>query len=226
MLGTGGLLCSALMLVGLADRCTSGAREPAGPGASNVLSPAPERAASSAPFGRTTPVLPPARHDEAAGEAGADVSTADVDPAVAAAEPRGSLAARILARLPRALLEPRLAALRRERHARARFDRGVSEHEVRASQLAPAVKELFDSMDLEPVLDAEGMIEGLSIESLEPDSPMRGAGFRPSDRITRIAGLRLHDPADLPPLLVRLGTRIDLCVERAGEEICREIILD
>ena len=225
ILGAIGLLGGALVQLALSSRSMPGERGPASAGPGKAASAAPAPARDHAPaFGRTAPALPSAQPDGVAGDTGAHAATAG-RPALEAVgdEP---LAARVLDRLPRALLEPRLAAQRRSRRARARFDRGVAEHDVRASQLAPAVEDLFDSMDLKPMLDEQGMLEGMTIASLEPGSLMHGAGFRPADRLTRIDGTRLRDPADLPPLLLRLGTRIDICAERAGEELCREIALD
>jgi hypothetical protein len=123
-------------------------------------------------------------------------------------------------------LEERGEEVRRQELGRRRFASGVAESGVSAKQMDVAVVSLFETVDLEPVLDHEGMLEGLAVEDLDHDSPLLDAGFQRGDVITRIDDQPLRDPAEVPALLVALGRDVDFCGQRADEEICATVHLD
>lgn len=110
--------------------------------------------------------------------------------------------------------------------ADARWHEAVDGGEYRADDLDPAVRDLFRDLDLEPRYAEGGRIEGLSIRSLSLDHPLAQLGFRAGDRIDRIQGVPLSDPAELPSLLARLGPHFSLCADRDGSELCRELTLE
>lgn len=72
------------------------------------------------------------------------------------------------------------------------------------------------------------MIEGLTIQSVSAENPLAVAGFAPGDRIDRIQGVDLRDPAEIPALLAHLGPNIEVCAQRAdgAGRICRELALE
>lgn len=109
--------------------------------------------------------------------------------------------------------------------ADARWHEAVDEAGYTAEDLDPAVLDLFKGLMLEPLYAEGGRIEGLVIEKLKPDHPLARAGFRAGDRIDRIQGTPLRDPADLPGLLASLGGPIEFCVVREdGSEHCTEVV--
>lgn len=123
-------------------------------------------------------------------------------------------------------IQQRLLEIERQNQATLRFRQAVDEGGFEADQVNRSVVDLFQTMELEPILDEESMILGLQIRTLVDESPLRRAGFREGDVITSINDTRLHDPADLPDLMVRLERDLGVCVERDSREICRRIVLD
>lgn len=130
----------------------------------------------------------------------------------------------------RVLSDPVLADRARQHElapaADARWHEAVDGGEYRAEDLDPAVRDLFVEIDLEPRYAEGGRIEGLLIQSLASDHPLARLGFRPGDRIDRIQGVTLSDPAELPSLLARLGPHFSLCADRNGTELCRDLALE
>jgi hypothetical protein len=130
----------------------------------------------------------------------------------------------------RVLSDPVLAERARQHElaaaADARWNEAVEGGEYRAEDLDPAVRDLFRELDLEPRYAEGGRIEGLQIQSLSVDHPLSRLGFRPGDRIDRIQGVTLSDPAELPSLLARLGPHFSLCADRNGTELCRDLALE
>jgi len=110
--------------------------------------------------------------------------------------------------------------------ADARWQQAVDEAGYTASDLDVSVRELFRRIDLEPRYAEGGRIEGLVITGMAPDHPFAQLGFRSGDRIDRIQGVALRDPAEIPSLLARLGPNFDLCVDRQGESLCGEVHLE
>jgi hypothetical protein len=110
--------------------------------------------------------------------------------------------------------------------ADARWQRAVDEAGYSANDLDVSVRELFRRIDLEPRYAEGGRIEGLVITGMPPDHPFAQLGFRSGDRIDRIQGVALRDPAEIPSLLARLGPNFDLCVDRQGASLCGEVHLE
>ncbi len=120
----------------------------------------------------------------------------------------------------------RAAEQQRQAQAANRFSEGVNDGHFEADDINRSVVAMFDSVELEPVLDEDGMILGLEIRNIYPDSPLSDAGFRSGDRITAINDEPLHDPVDVPAALARLERDLSLCVDRDGTEICQRLVLD
>jgi hypothetical protein len=110
--------------------------------------------------------------------------------------------------------------------ADARWQHAVDGPGYTANDLDVSVRELFRRIDLEPRYAEGGRIEGLVITGMPPDHPFAQLGFRSGDRIDRIQGVALRDPADIPSLLAHLGPNFDLCVNRQGEALCGELHLE
>jgi hypothetical protein len=112
--------------------------------------------------------------------------------------------------------------------ADARWHEGVDQAEYRAEDFDPAVRRMFDRIELEPRYAEGGMIEGLTIQRIDSDHPLAAAGFTAGDRIDRIQGVELRDPAEIPALLAHLGPHIEVCARRAdgSDHICRELALE
>jgi hypothetical protein len=133
-------------------------------------------------------------------------------------------------RLERLRSDPDLADRGRQHElaaaADARWEEAVARGSYDANDLDAAVRDLFRRVDLAPRYAEGGRIEGLVIGGMPSDHPFAQAGFRVGDRIDRIQGVELRDPADLPSLLARLGPNFSVCADRAGAELCRELRLE
>ena len=110
--------------------------------------------------------------------------------------------------------------------ADARWEEAVARGGYTPQDLDPAVRRTFRALTLEPRYAEGGRIDGLVIEEMADDHPFAKAGLRKGDRIDRLQGTPLRDPAELPSLLAHLGPRLDLCALRDGAELCREIVLE
>lgn len=117
----------------------------------------------------------------------------------------------------------RLLAL--ERAAQARFSETVELDGLQAEQVRPAVRALFESMTLEPAFDVEdgmeGYVNGLRIAELSGRNPLARAGFRTGDRLTRLDGQPLVDPAQIAYTMTSLGDSFEVCADRNGAAYCR-----
>ena len=121
---------------------------------------------------------------------------------------------------------------RHEMHARAaeeRFRRAVTLDGLRPEDVAPGVRALFATLRLEPVVkpgvSRPGYVEGLRITRLSPRNPLAEKGFREGDRLVRINGQALRDPAQIAHLMVRLRGGMEVCARRGQEEYCRPLTL-
>ncbi len=135
-------------------------------------------------------------------------------------------AARLAAIQSDARLLDRAKQLELAPKADARWNEAVSESGFTADDVDPAVRKLFASVRLEPRYAEGGAIEGLVIEEMGDDHPLARAGFRIGDRLSRIQGVELRDPSQLPSLIAHLGPNISFCVERDGGETCQDVALD
>ncbi len=105
-----------------------------------------------------------------------------------------------------------------------RWSEAVDEGRYTAEDVDVAVREAFSTIELEPRYAEDGMIEGLTIRSMQGDHPFARAGLREGDRLERIHGVDLRDPAELPALFARLGPEFEVCArESLG---CVTIVLD
>lgn len=111
--------------------------------------------------------------------------------------------------------------------ADARWREAVDGGGYQAEDVDPAVRSLFRNLTLEPRYAEGGRIEGLVIRDLVADHPLAEQGFRPGDRIDRIQGVPLRDPAEIPSLIAHLGPHFEVCAVRpdTGTELCREVDL-
>jgi len=107
--------------------------------------------------------------------------------------------------------------------ADARWHEAVDGGEYAAADLDPAVVELFRNIDLVPRYTDGGYIDGLVIQSIVADHPLALSGFQIGDRIDRIQGTPLRDPREIPSLLAHLGPNIEVCAEREGRDLCRDL---
>lgn len=192
------------LLAGLAVACALGVRWWA-------AEPPPEAAAAVAPVASApTPSTSAPTPDAAA-------STADARPP----------ADRVRAAMSQdPVIEDRARQQQLAPEADARWQQAVDEGGYTANDLDVSIRELFRRVDLEPRYAAGGRIEGLVITGIAPDHPFAQLGFRAGDRIDRIQGIALRDPAEIPSLLARLGPNFELCVDRQGEALCGEVHLE
>lgn len=111
--------------------------------------------------------------------------------------------------------------------ADARWHEAVDGAGYQADDFDPAVRSLFRNISLQPHYAEGGRIEGLVIQDMVGDHPLAEQGFRPGDRLDRIQGVALRDPAEIPALLAHLGPRFEVCAVRpdAAGELCREVDL-
>lgn len=119
---------------------------------------------------------------------------------------------------------------RHEMHVRAaeeRFGRTVAMDGLRPDDVAPGVRALFRTLRLEPVVkpgvSRPGYVEGLRITRLSPRNPLAEQGFREGDRLVRINGQALRDPAQIAHLMVRLRGHAEICADRGGRDYCRHV---
>lgn len=116
-----------------------------------------------------------------------------------------------------------LAKKAEERWARAVDDGGYA-----ASDLDPSIRSFFGDVGLEPRYEKDGLITGLVIQDLQDDHPLALAGFQVGDRLSRIQGVALRYPEELPSLLARLGPNFSVCRaedESGATEACEEFML-
>ncbi|MFW6093149.1 MAG: hypothetical protein ACODAC_04185 [Pseudomonadota bacterium] len=181
-----------------------------------------------------------------AGGGAPEPAAADPEPAVAAseapaspqpeepaAEPESTPAA-TEAPLPEGMTpeearrERRLLELREA--AEARFSETVELDGLRASDARPEVRRLFEAVTLEPVFDVqqatEGYVSGMRIAEMTSRNALARAGFRTGDRLTRIDGQPLVDPAQIAYTMVSLGEAFEVCAERDTAAYCRTVTLD
>jgi len=112
--------------------------------------------------------------------------------------------------------------------AEERWTRAVDEGEYSADDLDPSIRRFFADVSLEPRYIEDGMITGLVIQDLQDDHPLAIAGFHVGDRLSRIQGVPLRYPEEIPSLLARLGPNFSVCraTSDGGEiEQCKEFML-
>lgn len=172
----------------------------------------------------------------AAAESDTPVTTADGDSQTATApEPTGNPpgAAADSAEPPPGLTQAEAERRRREielkQAAEERFQQAVKMDGLKPSNVRPAVRSMFRSVKLEPVVDPEdgraGYVDGMRIAELGMNNPLSRAGFETGDRLTRINGEPLSDPAQIAHLFASLGERFEVCAARADQRRCRVITL-
>lgn len=114
-----------------------------------------------------------------------------------------------------------------DRAAEARFEEAVATDGLTADDVQPAVRALFATMTLEPAFDPdqgrEGYVNGLRIAALTGRNPLAKAGFRAGDRLTRLNGQPLEDPAQIVYIVTGLRERFEVCAVRNGSDYCRII---
>jgi len=120
----------------------------------------------------------------------------------------------------------RVEEIRRNDLATKRFSDEVDAGNYDSVDLNRSVTSFFNRLELEPVLDEDGMIVSLTLNSADIGHEVMASGFEIGDQITHINGVRLHDPADLPELLVRMERDFELCADRDDQQICRRITLE
>lgn len=131
------------------------------------------------------------------------------------------------------LPDEELARLKRryefERAAERRFHQTADADGLTPDSVRPEVRTLFSTLRLEPEYDLregqQGYVDGMRVARMESGNPLAKAGFRVGDRLTRINGEALRDPAVIAHLMTRLGTTMEVCASRSGNLICRQITL-
>lgn len=178
-----------------------------------------EVAKLAAPVGLALQPMEP--EQAASGEGAAAVDAASVATGSGAVPPPGMTEAQ-------AERQRRLQQL--QEAADARFKETVQLDGLRPADIEPSVRELLRTVKLEPVFDlergADGYINGMQISKLIGTSPFAAAGFRLGDRLTRINGEPLVDPAQIAHLFAQLGERFEVCAARDGGEHCRMVVLE
>ncbi|MGQ9424372.1 PDZ domain-containing protein [Gilvimarinus sp. F26214L] len=113
--------------------------------------------------------------------------------------------------------------------AQNRFDETVAMDKIDPAQIQPAVRNLFNSLTLEPHFDVEqgreGFVSGMRIAELSARNPLAEAGFQAGDRLVRFDGQPLEDPSQIAHLFASLGESFEVCAERETGEYCRIINL-
>lgn len=116
-----------------------------------------------------------------------------------------------------------------EQAADQRFEETVELDGLRAEAVPPSVRDLFQTMTLEPHFDldqaTEGYVDGMRIAELSGANPLAKAGFRAGDRLTRWNGQPLVDPAQIAYAMLSLGEEFEVCAEREGGDYCRIVSL-
>ncbi len=117
----------------------------------------------------------------------------------------------------------RLMAL--EASAEARFAEAVELDGLTADRVSPSVRRLFDSLALEPVFDVEegteGFVDGLRIAEMSRANALSRSGFQVGDRLVRLGGQPLVDPAQIAYTMISLGERFEVCAARETGSYCR-----
>lgn len=117
----------------------------------------------------------------------------------------------------------RLMAL--QASAEARFAETVDLDGLTADRIAPPVRRLFDSLSLEPVFDlengTEGFVDGLRIAEMSRGNALARSGFRVGDRLVRLGGQPLVDPAQIAYTMIDLGAEFEVCAARETGSYCR-----
>lgn len=172
----------------------------------------------------------PASSTEEQSQAGDDPPRARNDQGYSPAQPDARGDSQTAYGLSEKELERKRRLERRARAAEERFDNTVAMDGLGADDVDPAVRSLFQSMTLEPAFDLErgepGQVDGMHIRHLRPNNPLAHAGFETGDRLVRINGESLRDPAQIATLFTRIEGAMEVCAERSGSDRCRTIALD
>lgn len=117
-----------------------------------------------------------------------------------------------------------------EQAADQRFDEAVQMDRLSADQVNTEVKQLMQTVNLEPVFDSgngpEGFIDGLKIVELSNSNPLAAAGFKAGDKLTVINGQPLQDPAQIAYLFTTLESRFEVCADRDDGQYCRFVTIE
>lgn len=129
--------------------------------------------------------------------------------------------------LSREEAQRRKRLLELEEAAQARFSETAELDGLRAEDVQPGVRALFDSVTLQPAYDVEngteGFVNGLRIMELTDNNPLAKAGFHAGDRLTRFDGQPLVDPAQIAYTMTSLGESFEVCADRNGSDFCRVV---
>lgn len=113
--------------------------------------------------------------------------------------------------------------------AEARFKQAVKMDGLHPDAVDPDVRALFKTLTLDPVIDTQntrkGSVNGMRIADLSKRNPLADAGFTTGDRLTRINGVALNDPAQIAHLFTRIENHMEVCAERSGKEYCEHVTL-
>ena len=111
--------------------------------------------------------------------------------------------------------------------AERRFSETIELDNLQPEQVHPSIKNLFKTIQLEPVINTknsrEGYVDGMIIAKLVDRNPFAKAGFALGDQITSIDGQPLTDPAQIAHLFTALGETFEACAKRGDDLFCREI---
>lgn len=116
-----------------------------------------------------------------------------------------------------------------QRAAEARFHEAVDMDGLTPEALDPGVRDLFQTLKLKPAFDLregeQGSIDGMVVDRMTPRNPLAQAGFKVGDKLTRINGVALTDPAEIAHLFTRVKGNMEVCAEQGGSEVCKSIKL-
>ena len=128
-----------------------------------------------------------------------------------------------------AIMAKRIREEEYQRAAEARFAEAVQMDGLRPEDVNPAVRDLFASVRLKPVVrpdqDQPGFVDGMELATVMPQSPLAQAGFQTGDRLTRINGEALTDPAQIAQLMTRMENYVEICAERNQQTLCKALTL-
>lgn len=117
-----------------------------------------------------------------------------------------------------------------EQAAEQRFRETADMDGLTPDSVKPEVRRMFRTLKLQPEYDLDegrqGYIEGMRVDRMASDNPLARAGFQVGDRLTRINGEALRDPALIAHLMTRIDSSMEVCARRAGNRFCRQVMLE
>lgn len=117
-----------------------------------------------------------------------------------------------------------------EQAAEQRFRETADMDGLTPESVKPEVRHLFRTLKLKPEYDLregqQGYVNGMRVDRMASSNPLAKAGFRVGDRLTRINGEVLRDPAMIAHLVTRIDSSMEVCASRAGNRFCRQVTLE